>query len=451
MSDRPNDKEKGLGRAADRLRSSRSRLRSNQHRDAHDDAPESAERAAAKQAARAHPLVPGGKATLIDDQAKADALFARLAGADRFAFDTEFIGESTYHPKLCLVQIATADELALVDPIAGVKLDDFWQLLGNAKIEKIVHAGEQDLEPAMRLAGVAPQNVFDTQIVGGFCRLPYPASLAKLVEYVTSTQFGGEGVRLGKGLTFTQWDQRPLSNKQLSYAADDVRYLLLIADWLRERLTDGDDGELRHAWAVAECAARAADAVEPAGEPWERVKGGGSLDGRQQAILRRLAVWRDQAAQDEDLPPRVLVQDQALIHLARRGITDPARLNDVKYLPRPVSERYGMAIIEQVKAGKADDAVAVQRGAPIEPTLEDRFVADSAWAMLQTIAHIRGMDPNLIASRRETEWFVRRVAAGSRVEEHPLMQGWRRDAVGDRLLDLLGGGSLTVQWPGQSQ
>ncbi len=393
MSDRTKPPESGLGRAADRLRSSRSRLRSNQHKDAHEDAPESAERAAAKQRARAHPLVPGGKATLVDDQSSLDALLDRLQNQEQFAFDTEFIGESTYHPKLCLIQIATADELALVDPIADVDLDGYWRLLGDASVQKLVHAGEQDLEPAMRLAGVAPQNIFDTQIVGGFCRLPYPASLAKLVEHVTATLFGGDGVRLGKGLTFTQWDQRPLSNKQLSYAADDVRYLLLIADWLSERLTEGDDGALRQAWADQECAARAAAAVEPAAEPWERVKGGGSLNGREQAILRRLAVWRDDAARAEDLPPRVLVQDQALVHLARRGITDAAKLGDVKYLPRPVSERFGRAIVEEIKQGKADDAVAVQRGAPIEPTLEDRFIADSAWALLQTIAHIRGLDP----------------------------------------------------------
>lgn len=439
----------GLGKAADRLRLARSRLRSNQHDAAHDDDAGHDTRKQVKQKLRNHPLVFGGHPTLIEDDAGLATLVEQLRepGDDGkgacFAYDSEFIGESTYRPKLCLIQVATPRQITLIDPLAGMDLTPFWQLLGDASVRKIVHAGEQDLEPAVRLANVEPVNVLDTQVAAGFCALPYPTSLAKLVDYVTSDDGAGSGVRLGKGLTFTQWDQRPLSKKQLAYAADDVRFLPLVADWIDQCLAEDPE---RAAWCEAECAVRC-DRDELVGDdgPWERVKGVGSLDGRQQAILRQLAVWRDEAARAEDLPPRVLVKDEVLVSVSRRPPADVERLAAVKYLPRPVAERYGAEMLQAVERGREAEAVDL-RHRPPEPSLEDKFAADAAWALLQTIAHARGIDPNLLASRRETELLVRRQAAGREIDRHPLMRGWRREAAGGRLIDLLGGGEMTVRW-----
>ena len=108
--------------------------------------------------------------------------------------------------------------MALIDPLAGIDLRPFWELLCDPSVEKIVHAGQQDIEPVVRHLGRAPANIFDTQIAAGLAGLPYPVSLSKLVNELA-------GAKLGKGLTFTHWDQRPLSAMQLRYAADDVRYL----------------------------------------------------------------------------------------------------------------------------------------------------------------------------------------------------------------------------------
>lgn len=444
----------GLGKAADRLRLARSRLRSNQHDAAHDDDAGHDTRKQVKQKLKGHPLVFGGNAKLVEDDAALATLIEQLrAGEDNdgnppcFAYDSEFIGENTYHPKLCLIQVATPKRISLIDPLAGVDLTPFWELLGDASVRKIVHAGEQDLEPAVRLANVEPKNVLDTQVAAGFCALPYPTSLAKLVDYVTSDDGVGSGVRLGKGLTFTQWDARPLSKKQVAYAADDVRFLPLVAAWIENCLAEDPE---RAAWCEAECAARC-DRAELVGEdaPWERVKGAGSLDGRQQAILRQLATWRDGAALAEDLPPRVLVRDEVLVSVSRRPPVDVERLANVKYLPRPVADRYGAEMLQAVERGRADEPVDL-RGRPPEPTLEDKFAADAAWALLQTIAHARGIDPNLLASRRETELLVRRHAGGREIDRHRLMQGWRREAAGGRLIDLLGGGEITVRWTATS-
>jgi ribonuclease D len=433
-----------LGASADRLRSHRGRFRSSRHKAAHDD--DAPARKSERAKLKAHPLVPDGKPIVVDD---ADALAQAcrsLREAGTFAFDTEFIGENTYHPVLCLVQAATADRIWLIDPITVPDLTPFWELLPDASVRKVLHAGEQDLEPVVRLLDRDPVNVLDTQIAAGFCALPYPVSLARLVEYVSGQVLGdaSRGIRLGKGLTFTQWDQRPLSKKQLSYAADDVRYLLLIEAWIGEELRE--DAE-RLAWMEAECRSACGRARELADEPvWARVKGLGGLSGSEQAIVRRLAAWRDEAAEAENLPPRLLLRDEVLVSLARRTPADLAALPNVKHLPKPVADRYGTAILDVVEAGKTDPPV--KRSSDFhEPTLADKFAADGAWALLQTIGHARGIDPNVLASRREVELLVRRVIGGKDVSRHPLLTGWRADAAGRRLLDLLGGdGTVTLNW-----
>src|SRR5579871_2662562 len=162
-----------------------------------------------------HALVPKGPATLIKQPAPLAELIDQLRTLGQFGYDSEFIGELTYVPKLCLIQVSTPQNIWLIDPLAGLDLKPFWELIADPAVEKIVHAGQQDLEPVVRELGRAPANVFDTQIAAGFIGLPYPLSLSKLTFEMT-------GAKLPKGLTFTRWDQRPLSPSQLRYAADDV-------------------------------------------------------------------------------------------------------------------------------------------------------------------------------------------------------------------------------------
>ena len=176
-----------------------------------------------------HPLVPQGSSTLVTTESQLTELIGHLQSSGRFAYDSEFIGELTYIPKLCLIQVASAERIGLIDPLAGLNLKPFWELIADPAVEKIVHAGQQDLEPVCRELGRAPANVFDTQIAAGFIGLPYPLSLSKLINETA-------GVKLGKGLTFSHWDQRPLSAMQLRYAADDVRYLVLAREKIGQRL-----------------------------------------------------------------------------------------------------------------------------------------------------------------------------------------------------------------------
>src|SRR6187399_2640358 len=189
----------------------RRRQRTRHHEAAHDGPPKD------HAPPLAHELVPQGEPELISDDAKLAEFIAHVRTHDSFAFDTEFIGEVAYRPKTCLIQLATSERVALVDPLQLSDVGPVWDLVADPKLITIVHAGASDLSPVRRHLCGEPRSIMDVQVAAGFLGMAYPSSLAKLVE-----RFAGHP--LAKGHTFTNWDARPLSASQLRYAADDVRY-----------------------------------------------------------------------------------------------------------------------------------------------------------------------------------------------------------------------------------
>jgi ribonuclease D len=386
-----------------------------------------------------HPQTPRGKPVLIDQPDALAELLAHLRSAGRFAYDSEFIGELTYVPKLCLIQVATADRVALIDPLVGLDLVPFWELICDPTVEKVVHAGQQDVEPVFRHVGRPAANVFDTQVAAGFVGLAYPVSLSKLV-------LDRMGAKLGKGLTFTNWDQRPLSPMQMRYAADDVRYLLAVRDELGRQL----DALGHTAWAAAETAA-VCDPASFAFDPdtaYLKVRGAGGLPPRNGAVLRELAIWRDAQAREHDVPARTFLKDEVLLDLARQPAKTLDRIAKVRGLPRPVEQAYGAEILAVTARGLA---TPVDRLPPVrddEPTPRQRFNADAAWSLLGVLCAGRSIDPSLISSRQDVGEVYRALAAGNPPpSDARLLKGWRREAIGQAMLDLLAGrGSLDVRW-----
>ena len=257
-----------------------------------------------------HALACPDRPQLITRADELDELLQSLRKAGSFAYDSEFIGELTYLPKLCLVQAASTTRIALIDPLADLDIRPFWELVADPSVEKIVHAGQQDVEPVFRALGRPPANLFDTQIAAGFVGVGYPLSLTKLVYEIV-------GAKLGKGLTFSHWDRRPLTDHQLRYAADDVRYLPAVRHEIGKRL----NGPEQTRWATEESASLAEQALyvfDPETQ-WLKIRGAGTLAPRNQALLKELTLWRDEAAKAEDVPPRSLLKDEILIDLARGG------------------------------------------------------------------------------------------------------------------------------------
>ena len=192
------------------------------------------------------------------------AFCAYLASCPQFGFDTEFIGEQTFHPRLCLIQVATAEKLFLIDPMTVGPLGAFWDIVVDPAHTVIVHAGREEVRLCHLWTGRTPGNLFDLQIAAGLVGLAYPLSHASLVSQLL-------GVQMRKGETLTEWGNRPLTQWQFRYAFDDVRYLLALWQRLAGRLQELNRAD----WAREEFARLATQAVpeEPSAEKWRKLRG----------------------------------------------------------------------------------------------------------------------------------------------------------------------------------
>jgi ribonuclease D len=387
---------------------------------------------------QANPLIFRGDAKLIGTQAALDELIARLRSAGSFAYDSEFIGELTYLPKLCLIQVATTQEVTLIDPMGTIDLKPFWELVADPSVEKVTHAGQQDVEPIIRHLNRPAQNVFDTQISAGFVGMAYPVSLSKLVREIV-------GARLGKGLTFTHWDQRPLSAQQLKYAANDVRYLPAVRAELGRRLD-----RLGHtAWAAEECAAQC-DVGLYRFDPetaYLRVRGAGSLQPQGLAVLKQLVIWRDGAAKQHDVPPRAFLKDEILVDMSREPVKGVEKLARVRGLPRPVEQAHGAEMVEATRKGLATPVSQMPESRTIEETPTDKHRADALWAVTQCLCIGQKIDPDLVTSRAEIGRLYRQLLANKEPGGLRVLNGWRREAVMQTVLDMMKGNArIDLSW-----
>jgi len=375
-----------------------------------------------------HPLASAAKPVTVAEAAGLAEMIEHLTAAGSFAFDSEFIGERSYEPHLCLLQAATAERVYVVDPLAGADLGGLWELIARDDVEKIVLAGQQDFGPAVQHTGRPPANIMDVQIAAGFIHADYPLSLARLVETFL-------GVSLGKGMTFTHWDRRPLSAVQMRYAADDVRYLPAARDVIGRRLEEAGRAD----WARQECRAALEELSvyqPPAETLYQRVRGRDRLGRRELAVLRELAVVRDAAARHEDEPPRTLVKDGVLLAMARRRVHSLEDLDRIKGLPRPFKARYGRELAE---AGARALTLPEDHWPPaaLREMPEDRERGDRVWVEIVRFCEQRSVAPALVASRKEVVRLCHAAAAGETLDEHRLMRGWRRELLGERLDELL--------------
>jgi ribonuclease D len=377
-----------------------------------------------------HPLATVDKPQLITREGELSELLANLRAAGSFAFDSEFIGELTYEPKLCLIQAASATRVALIDPLADLDVKPFWELVADPSVEKVVHAGQQDVEPVFRALGRGPANLFDTQISAGFIGLCYPLSLMKLVDSMV-------GARLNKGLTFTHWDRRPLSDHQLRYAADDVRYLPALRHEIGSKLA-----EFGHSEFAREESESLADASLYEFDPdnqWQKIRGATQIPPRNQAVLRELMIWRNTAAKQENVPPRTLVKDDILLDMARCPAEQVEALDKVRGLPRPVEMQFGEVIVAATRRALALPESELPVVKLREPNPREKFQADSLWFAAQCLCTGNQIDPSLVTSRGEIGDFYRMYLDGQDSGSLRLMRGWRRKVLGDPLVEMLKG------------
>ena len=369
-------------------------------------------------------------AEIVTSDADLRDLTAEAKKEGSVGLDTEFMRERTYRAQLCLVQVASARRISLIDPLAGVDLQPIGDLLADPDVEIIVHAGRQDLELFHDELDVVPTRVFDVQIAAGFAGFGASLAYGALVKSVL-------GVSLSKGESYTDWCRRPLTEKQVQYAGDDVRWLLDAAAALKERL----DGLGRLRWAVEEMAALGSEDAygHDLDEVWRRVSGRGGLSGRQLAVLRSLARWREEAAIRRNLPRGWVMKDVTLVDIARRQPGTVEELARVRGLNAKEAQRSGSEILRALERGRASDPPEVAPAPRREDQVRTRLIGGLADVIVRTRAEAAGIAPELVATRGEVEALLLQLFAGRSKAtldgiDHRLLKGWRRELAGDAVV-----------------
>jgi ribonuclease D len=397
-----------------------------------------------------HPLVPKGDHEVLADASAVQAFAEHARAEGLVAFDTEFIGEESFRPRICLVQVATSSRVALVDPLSGVDPRPIYEVVADPAVRTLVHAGEQDIGAVRDTLGCPVANLVDTQIAVALLGLPWPSSLGTMLE-----QFGG--LRLGKAHTFTEWDRRPLTESQLHYAADDVRYLPMAWDAVRAQL----EARGRLEWAVQESEVQlAGDAEFDPERQMRRASRGENLRPAATTLLRELVLLRREIARETDQPQRVAIPDVALMELVRRKPERADAVREIRFLPKPVAGRFGDRIAE-----------CVRRARDLPPTrdeharlLEDAAVRariDAMWLALQVRCMSQDLAPNLLCSRSEfTDWCASCIAAerrrrrgddGAEVPAPFPATDWRARAAGGWLEQFVAGHeTLRIRWDSEA-
>ena len=347
----------------------------------------------------------------------------RSREAGEIGLDTEFMRERTYRARLCLVQLATPDEIFILDPLEEEDLSPIAAVVADPSVEIVVHAGRQDFEIFFERYGAIPTRVFDVQLAAAFAGLGASLPYGRLVHEVT-------GSKLKKGESYTDWCRRPLTSEQLVYAADDVRYLLEVARELKRRLGEQGRGE----WVTEELKSlETPDAFETdLDEIYKRVAGRGSLTGKQLAVLRSVARWRESEAQRRDTPRGWIVKDPTLIEIARKGPTTIEALTRIRGLNPREAERFGPAILEAIRNGLEGEEIKTPKAAPRSAQIRARVLSGPSDAIVRSRCEAANLATELVATRGELEALLTDVSAGiPDLARHRLMQGWRRELAGD--------------------
>jgi ribonuclease D len=348
---------------------------------------------------------------------------AKLATAPFITVDTEFMRETTYWPKLCLIQAASSTDAAIIDPLAeGIDLEPFLDLLRDPNILKVFHAARQDTEIFVKL-GAMPKPMFDTQVAGMAAGFGDQVSYEALVRQMLRQD-------VDKGSRFTDWARRPLSDAQLIYALGDVTHLAALYPKLRDRLVK----EGRLDWVMAEME----DLTDPdlydttPEKAWKRLKPK-KFSAKYLAAFVATAVWRERAAQERDQPRGRILKDEAIDEIAAQGPTDPEAFNRLRSVPKGFgASRLGLELCAELKRVLADpEAHAPKLERPGHNQPAPPSVVELLKVLLKAKSDNAGVATKLLANVADLE----KIALDDEADVDAL-KGWRRQLFGEDALKL---------------
>ncbi len=365
----------------------------------------------------------------------------RLAQQPFITVDTEFLRETTYYPKLCLIQMASRDEAFLVDPLAeGISLQPFMALMANKGVVKVFHSARQDLEIVWNLGGIVPEPLFDTQVAAMVCGYGDSVSYEQLASDLAKA-------KIDKSSRFTDWARRPLSDAQLTYALSDVTHLVKVYEALMAQLTENG----RLAWLDEEMGVLTSPETYRADpeNAWKRL-GGRLRKPKEVAVLMEVAAWREREAQSRDVPRGRILKDDALIDLATSAPRSVEALGRLRSIPNGFERsRTAADILGAVERGLERDPKTVPVPERPRGRANTGATVELLKVLLKTIAESEGVAPKIIATVEELD-----AIADDDEADVPSLKGWRRQLFGQKAIALKNGqlglamnGRRVVVWP----
>lgn len=361
----------------------------------------------------------------INDQRELAAFVQRASSSKVLAIDTEFLRERTYYARLCLLQMATEEETVIVDPFAIEDLTVLADVLVDPSVMKLFHAGSQDIEILYRETGVIPQPLFDTQIAAALLGHTQQIGYGALVNNMC-------GIQLKKIDSFTDWSRRPLSKSQVDYAADDVIYLPKIYDKMCKQLTS--KGRLK--WLDSDFAElgdpRKYETVDE--DRFRKLKRVSSLNRRQLSAARELAAWRERRAKKHDIPRKWVITDEQIVEACKREARSIDELFMVRGLSDKLSTKDAREVVETLGRGldkPQSEWPSSDHGSHNEANVDIQLDVMSA------LVRLRARQNNIAFQTLASHSDLAQVARGHLDVE--VLQGWRREIVGNELLALLDG------------
>ncbi|PZO00180.1 MAG: ribonuclease D [Hyphomicrobiales bacterium] len=351
---------------------------------------------------------------------------ARLARHPFVTVDTEFLRETTYYPKLCLIQLASPDEAVLVDPLApDLDLAPFFGLMTDEAVVKVFHAARQDLEIVWMLGRVLPTPLFDTQVAAMVCGYGDSVGYEQLANDLAKA-------RIDKSSRFTDWSRRPLNEAQLVYAEADVTHLRDIYLALKADL----EATGRASWVAEEMAVLNSPGtyeVKPE-NAWLRLKGR-IRKPKELAALIELCAWREREAQHRDVPRQRVLKDDALMDIVARAPRSVEALAELRSVPNGFERsRSGAEVLAAIERAMALDPKTLPRLERERGRGGNGAVLDLLKVLLKAVAEAERVAPKIIASSDDLE-----AIASDDEADVPALQGWRRAVFGDKALALKSG------------
>lgn len=359
------------------------------------------------------------------------AVIEDLRGCKKIAIDTEFVREKTYFHRLGLIQIAADGVCAAIDPIAVKNLDPLLEVFKRRDVVKIFHAGKQDLEIIYRLCNEVIEPVFDTQVAAAMVGWGAQISFAKMVKRVS-------GKKIAKTETYSDWCRRPLSESQIEYALDDVRYLMPAYDKLISNLKKMN----RLEWVQDELQSlietRNFELPDPR-KLYLRVKNVRTLRPKALSVMREIAGWREMEARRRDCLAKFIIRDETLLQIARQMPKTVQEFHNIRGINGKEINNHGKVLLELVKTGMEMPEEDYPTLPESDSYATNRGVEELLAAYVQIRSEELKIEPHMLADRKQIHSFVAVHEQNENLDDHPLYQGWRKGLIGSDLHNILEG------------